>query len=440
MNRQPITAAFSPKSGKDLAKIDSSHQRRKTGTKSARATVGFGKDTARFWEGKVYLPTWRDEQGQRRKVSNYFVRLMVGGRREAVALNTADRLKAASKAAQLYANIRAVGWDAALREFDPERHTPKSGVTVADAIKALKRADLRVTTRDNYTNALRWFAARHIGFQTTKKTFGPKGSSAYRQVVEAVKLADLNQEAVLAIIGRQITAAGEDANAERSARISAASFLRNAKAALRIAERQGLILPEPKPFDGVKKPAGAIAPAYTSTFDAAKLVRQAKKELSNDPAAYIAVLLAVGAGLRRGEIKNLEWRRVDKDGGRILVLATGGWAPKTGESEQPVHVSAGLLRELEQFRGKPDDFVSTPDALDAAVEWLRKKGLDAPKPLHLLRKEFGSLIAEQSDLFTASKALRHSSLSVTAGVYVENRKRVAPDIGAMLAAKTKKAK
>jgi len=45
-----------------------------------------------------------------------------------IKVNTADRLKAAGKAAQLYANFRAVGWDAALREFDPERHTPKSGV------------------------------------------------------------------------------------------------------------------------------------------------------------------------------------------------------------------------------------------------------------------------------------------------------------------------
>jgi integrase len=64
--------------------------------------------------------------------------------------------------------------------------------------------------------------------------------------------------------------------------------------------------------------------------------------------------------------------------------------------------------------------------------------VNAHKPLHTLRKEFGSIINEAADLYTASKALRHSSLSVTAGVYVDSRKRVAPDIGAMLAAKTKK--
>jgi hypothetical protein len=101
-------------------------------------------------------------------------------------------------------------------------------------------------------------------------------------------------------------------------------------------------------------------------------------------------------------------------------------------SEQAVHVSAALLEELEPYRAKADDLVTTPAALDHAVGWLRKAGVDTNKPLHTLRKEFGSLIAEASDLFTASRQLRHSSLAVTASVYVENRKRVAPDIGAML--------
>lgn len=41
------------------------------------------------------------------------------------------------------------------------------------------------------------------------------------------------------------------------------------------------------------------------------------------------------------------------------------------------------------------------------------------------------------DIVTASRALRHSNVSVKAGLYVDNRKRVAPDIGAMLAAKSK---
>jgi len=321
-----------------------------------------------------------------------------------------------------------------LRDFDPERHTPKSDVTVEDAVKAIVRADLRASTRDNYVSALRWFAARHIGLKATKKTYGPKGAAEYRRKVQALKLADLSLDQVRALIDRHIQGAVGDAAAERSARISVASFIRNAKAALRIAERQGLTLPEPRPFTGIAKPDGAIAPSYTNTFNAAQLLREAQGELATHPHVYIPILLALGAGLRRSEIENLCWRRVDAHGKRVLVQATGGWKPKTGESEQAVHVSDGLIAEMERFRAGADDLVTTPVGLDNAVEWLRGKGLDTDKPLHQLRKEFGSIIAQESDLFSASKALRHSSLSVTASVYVEHRKRVAPDIGAMLAA------
>jgi integrase len=52
--------------------------------------------------------------------------------------------------------------------------------------------------------------------------------------------------------------------------------------------------------------------------------------------------------------------------------------------------------------------------------------------MHTLRKEFGSIVCQSADLLTASKQLRHSSLAVTAGIYVESRRKAAPAIGAML--------
>jgi hypothetical protein len=213
MGLKASTASFSPKSGKELAKAS---VRKRPAHKPSRPTVIYGKGTSKYWEGKVYRPIWSDDGGQRREVSNYFVRVMVGGRREAVALNTADRPEAARRAALLYARIRAVGWDAALRDFDPERHTPRSDVTVADAVTAIGRADLRASTRSNYVGALRWFAARHVGFETTKKTFGPKGAAEYRRRVETVRLAELNQENVRSIIERHIQGAGGDGAVSRS--------------------------------------------------------------------------------------------------------------------------------------------------------------------------------------------------------------------------------
>src|SRR5689334_650444 len=95
MNRQAATGSFSLKSGKELAKVESSDPlSNEIGPRSetpSRPTGGFGKSTAKYWEAKVYRPIWRDEGGERREVSNYFVRIMVSGRREAISLNTADR-------------------------------------------------------------------------------------------------------------------------------------------------------------------------------------------------------------------------------------------------------------------------------------------------------------------------------------------------------------
>jgi hypothetical protein len=234
MGRKSSTASLSPKSGKELAKVSA---KKKLGQEVSRTKFIFGKGTPKYWERKIYRPIWSDDAGQRREVTNYFVRVMVGGRRVAVALNSGDRFEAARRASLLYEKIRAIGWDAALRAFDPEWHTPKSDVTVADAVAAIGRADLRATTKANYVGALRWFAARHVGFETSKKTFGPKGAAEYRRRVGPVQLAALNQANVRLIVDRHIQSASGDAAAERSSRISAASFIRNAKAALRVGGR-----------------------------------------------------------------------------------------------------------------------------------------------------------------------------------------------------------
>jgi hypothetical protein len=47
---------------------------------------------------------------------------------------------------------------------------------------------------------------------------------------------------------------------------------------------------------------------YRSSIDAGQLTRAAQKELAlADPPVSLAFLLALGAGLRRGEIDRLEW-------------------------------------------------------------------------------------------------------------------------------------
>src|SRR5262245_39816265 len=79
-----------------------------------------------------------------------------------------------------------------------------------------------------------------------------------------------------------------------------------------------LRLPAPLPFAGVEFfPRESVR--YVSKIDAGVLLRQAREELAeSDPDSFLAMLLALAAGLRRGEIDKLLWRSLDFARGRII--------------------------------------------------------------------------------------------------------------------------
>jgi integrase len=58
--------------------------------------------------------------------------------------------------------------------------------------------------------------------------------------------------------------------------------------------------------------------------------------------------------------------------------------------------------------------------------------VDEVKPIHTLRKEFGSIINAQSDIHTASRQLRHSDIRMTSDVYADNRRSSTVPVGTML--------
>ena len=68
--------------------------------------------------------------------------------------------------------------------------------------------------------------------------------------------------------------------------------------------------------------------------------------------------------------------------------------------------------------------------------WLRNKGITDKKPLHVLRKEFGSIINQRYGLYAASAALRHRNISTTAGHYVANKSRIMFEFGDLLSGPT----
>src|SRR2546427_690645 len=102
------------------------------------------------------------------------------------------------------------------------------------------------------------------------------------------------------------------------ARRNVNSFIRSARALLsrKIRKKlagQAVVLPNPLPFEGVEMERQGNT-RYHSNIDAKKLLREAKNELSEkDTEAWKAILLALGAGLRRAEIDRLTWQQLDFD-------------------------------------------------------------------------------------------------------------------------------
>ena len=381
------------------------------------------KLSSRYWINRVV-----QYQGR----GFYFAQIQAAGRRTAVCLQTVDKRQAAEVAARTYGQIRAVGWDDALRVLNPDRHRPNSAVTIGDVVRTLESVDLRPRTRDNYCHGLRWWAAQHLNTRPGRKEFGRR-SEEYRARLHAVRLNDLSLERLEKIRDAFIGRAGDDAVAGRRARISAKSFLRNAKAGIRAAQKLGrLQMPKPAPFVGLEV-AGAVTTRYVAEFDAGEMLRHASETLhAENPMAFRVLLLALGAGLRRGEIEHLRWHSIDVGRLQIRVEASGSWMAKNAQSEAAVDVDPGLIAALGTPAG-PDDPVVDPLAIEHAVRWLRGQGVTSPKPLHACRKEFGSIVAQTADLLTASRQLRHGSLTVTAAVYVESRRKASPNITSMLA-------
>jgi integrase len=197
---------------------------------------------------------------------------------------------------------------------------------------------------------------------------------------------------------------------------------------------------------------------YRSEFDVIGLIRQANRELgTSDPAAYMIFLLAVTAGLRRKEIDLLEWPSFQFKDNAIRIEPTQFFHPKSQDSIGEVQMHPQIMAIFRHYQakakgnfviqsGKPPKVVSRGDYyrceshFDALNAWLRSKGVNTQKPLHTLRKEYGSLINKAHGIHAASKALRHADINVTNNFYTDSRVRVTPGIGEIVRSERQAAK
>jgi integrase len=235
---------------------------------------------------------------------------------------------------------------------------------------------------------------------------------------------------------------------DRVARIWCNSILRQAKSLFspdRLQFATGLPPDFKSPFEGIRFEAGQPM-RYRSTLDLEALIRSAWNDL--DEERLKAFLLAAYAGLRRNEIDKLTWDAFDFQKKTITLSVSEHGSLKSEDSSSQVDLEDALVPIFQNFRAKTTSrFVIAGDArsdarrytryraarvLSSLTTWLREKGVSGPKPLHTLRKEFGSRICDQFGIYAASRALRHADIAITSQHYVDKKRRTTLGLGHLL--------
>jgi hypothetical protein len=201
----------------------------------------------------------------------------------------------------------------------------KLNVTIGEYFEAVRsRSMIYPKTIESYASAL-----REIAGDIAEKADGR----------DSIKLCTLTAEKIEAWRDGFIRRKAINPVAEKSAKVSANSFISRARALFGkevVARVRDLVeLPEPLPFHCVKVEKVRV-PRYRSTFDIATLLEAARAELPTEQLKIF--LLAAMAGLRRNEIDKLPWSAFRFDEGVIRIQATEFYRPKSHDSEADVLV------------------------------------------------------------------------------------------------------
>jgi integrase len=374
-----------------------------------------------------------------------------------LSLATANREEAAQRARRMYLDLVAGGWERLLEKHRPK--PPESGkkedLTLGQYIALIRSRNLIPDrTLDSYLPRLRQIVAQIKGFKLGRKRFGAKGTGArqWRDKIDSVRLQSITPDDVRRWKTRSIDRAKNNAILRKQYTVSVNSTLRQARSLF--GERKILKhlpeIPRPHLFEGVELAPRVDTKFYGAGIDAPTLLRAAVKELSGERREECkAFLLAITLGLRRKEVDLLEWSSFDFAAGTVQIQPTEHYALKTRESAATLtldpeitaifkgwHALAAGPFVIESDRPPRADasyhYYRADHVFDSLVGWLRLKGIHGDKPFHILRKLFGSLIAERHGIFAASAALRHNSIELTNAYYVDRTVRTTSGLGAIL--------
>jgi integrase len=340
------------------------------------------------------------------------------GRQAWINLESGNTNTAANTAAKLYTLLKFEGWEA----LKPSK---KSGDTITigewiSEVEALKT--LRKSTYGTYIRKLRQIAAEIKKIGDAHK-YSTKGSAAWIEKVDAVKLSDLTDERVNKWKARRMQAVADASEEEASRAINTVnSILRNAKSLFGKKILAQIDVNFSKiPLSEVSIGSPIITP-FQAEVNLDELIEKASKELDED--LHLIFLLAAGCGLRRSEIDRLRRQDIDLDASTIKIVSTDDGKVKTKNSVRTLNITKGgvVHDALENYRlgfhvvcpenarpSRKSEEYRCDDQFQKLSAWLRRQGVvNAIQPIHYLRKAFGDRVASKHGIDIAAISLGDS--------------------------------
>jgi integrase len=414
------------------------------------------KNSKAYWRERVYRPVVAGTQ-----VDNYCVQMSCGGVRRTLSLKTPNREAAAETARVWYTYLNVNGWAAFDAKYRAQKQsTPSasahgahpdrddSAVTIGQYLAVVRtESDLHRQTINDYSRALRTVVVGVLKMGTKGKARGRTNQQKWCEGVDFAPLSTLTTDRIETWRRAYIARAQDDELLRRRYITTTNSYIRRSKALFSkrvLGKLRSVKLSEPLPFAGVESGGRPDNRFYGISTPIEDLVSMAVAEL--DVETLKVFILAIGLGLRRKEIDAAEWAWVDFVNATLMIRPTTDYRLKSHASAAILPLEPEILSLLRGWRASsksryvvecehtlsPRHSYRCETIFQNLIVWLRQKGIDDLKPIHVLRKCFGSRIVTTYGIHAASSALRHRDISTTAAHYVDTRPRVTAGIGPLL--------
>jgi integrase len=346
----------------------------------------------------LYKPKYKAATGEYRTAVNYAVAFQCDGRRIVKSLQTPNRVTAQGRARLLIARSKELGWE------NLKPRLPGARLQHLDDFCELYRKWASIRERP----------LRHLTVQ--------KNISTLKRIAR-----DLGARTVDGLVGR----IAEWRSGQSKSQHSISTDLRSGAAvftpkAMKYYADAGMTVVNP--FAGIHVQQSEIKPFEGYPIESVrKLIAAAKDELKGkDDAAYVVFLLALCAGLRAQEAAWVQRAHIRTNG--IFVESDPEAHVTKNTKSRFIPLSASLVGELQSIGGEGLFLLADDERPNGKKEvghkrgyrvlkrlsaWLKTKGITHGRPVHFLRKVFGSVVATRHGLFAARDYLGHSSVLVT---------------------------